>query len=320
MARLSSIIATFALPLAATATSAPECKRFDQIYANGSDIATKMWGSAFTYETNEANAYTMWFFDSSNPNDVLSRTLGHLASAHDDCNLSYFHKDTPGPEPDSFTECHPWKENACCAYETVMSAQTLNEAYGAEFHWDRCGPLSQECERFFVQEACFYECDPNAGFYRKWKPSVYDARCDKYAAGYDANYAAAAQCDHNAWQMHQMPIKATYWDAMYDACRKDLFCGGGDYFSCAATYKALDLQAQQQSASDAGISVGFIVLIVCLVLALMLSCIFTYVLVNKERSGKPLFGRLLEFNASQRGNNGAVVGMGQSAADQNSAL
>ena len=24
------------------------------------------------------------------------------------------------------------------------------------FQWDRCGPLSQECERFFVQEACFY--------------------------------------------------------------------------------------------------------------------------------------------------------------------
>mmetsp|Transcript_48654 Transcript_48654/g.100605 ORF Transcript_48654/g.100605 Transcript_48654/m.100605 type:complete len:317 (+) Transcript_48654:136-1086(+) len=313
MARLSSVMTMLALPLAAVATVAPECKRFDQIYSSGSDIATKMWGSAFTYETNEANAYTMWFFDSSNPNDDLSRNLGHLAGAHDDCNLSYYHKDIPGPEPDSFTECHPWKDNACCAHATVMSARTLNEAYGAEYHWDRCGPLSQECERFFVQEACFYECDPNAGFYRKWKHSVYDARCDKYAAGYDEAFATATQCEHNAWQMHQMPVKASYWDAMYDACRKDLFCGDGDYFSCAATYKALDeSQVQQvvqvQTVSDDGLGAGFIALIVCLAIALMIMGIFTYILVNKELSGKPVFGRLLEFNSSQKGSNGAVVG------------
>eukprot|EP00404_Azadinium_spinosum_P029072 CAMPEP_0180672236 /NCGR_PEP_ID=MMETSP1037_2-20121125/65017_1 /TAXON_ID=632150 /ORGANISM="Azadinium spinosum, Strain 3D9" /LENGTH=309 /DNA_ID=CAMNT_0022701351 /DNA_START=115 /DNA_END=1040 /DNA_ORIENTATION=+ len=309
MAHLSSVLSMLALPLAAAPTVAPECKRFDQIYSSGSDIATKMWGSAFTYETNEANAYTMWFFDSaftyetneanaytmwffdsSNPNDDLSRNLGHLAGAHDDCNLSYYHKDIPGPEPDSFTECHPWKDNACCAHATVMSARTLNEAYGAEYHWDRCGPLSQECERFFVQEACFYECDPNAGFYRKWQPGVYDARCDKYAAGYDEAFATATQCEHNAWQMHQMPVKASYWDAMYDACRKDLFCGDGDYFSCAATYKALDeLQVQQvvqvQTVSDDGLGAGFIALIVCLAIALMIMGIFTYILVNKELSG-----------------------------------
>jgi folate receptor len=185
--------------------------------------------------------------------------------------------------------------------------------HGAEFHWDRCGPLSQECERFFVQEACFYECDPNAGFFRKWKSTVYDARCDEYAAGYDANYAQATQCAHNTWQMHQMPIKASYWDAMYDACRKDLFCGNGDYFSCAAVYKALDSQQQQGIVSDDGIGAGFIILIVCLAIALMSFCIFTYILVKKERSGKPLFGRLREFNANQKGCNGEVVGAGQNA-------
>jgi len=41
------------------------------------------------------------------------------------------------------------------------------EAYGAGYEWDRCGKLSQACERFFVQEACLYECDPNIGNYRK---------------------------------------------------------------------------------------------------------------------------------------------------------
>lgn len=314
MARLSSIVTIIILPFAA-ATSAPECKRFDQIYANGRAIAEQMWGNAFTYETNESNGFTMWFFDSSNPNDVLSRSFGHIVGDHDQCHLSYFHKDTPGPEPDSFTECHPWKDNACCEHNTVMSAQSLNEAYGAEYHWDRCGPLSQECERFFVQEACFYECDPNAGYYRKWQGNGYDARCDKYASGYDANYAEATQCDHNTWELQQMPIKASYFDAMFDACRKDLFCGSGDYFSCAATYKAFDSQVVlQQSESEDGLDAGFIVLIVCLVVAVVVLCVFTYVLVNKERSGKPLFGRLLEFNASQKGSNCEVVGSGQGAA------
>ena len=41
------------------------------------------------------------------------------------------------------------------------------KAYGAGYEWDRCGKLSQACERFFVQEACLYECDPNIGNYRK---------------------------------------------------------------------------------------------------------------------------------------------------------
>ena len=57
----------------------------------------------------------------------------------------------PHPQPDSFTECHPWKEQACCSQGTVESADKLRKSYGPEYHWDRCGPLSPECERFFVQ-------------------------------------------------------------------------------------------------------------------------------------------------------------------------
>ena len=73
-------------------------------------------------------------------------------------------------------------------------------------HWDRCGKLSQACERFFVQEACLYECDPNAGLFRKFNKTIYDKDNE----------------DHNEWQMEGMPIKASYCDSWFDACKK---CG-----------------------------------------------------------------------------------------------
>merc|ERR1711971_854883 len=149
-------------------------------------------------------------------------------------------------EPESFTECHPWKDNSCCAHATVMSATKLKEGYGEEYHWDRCGPLSPECERFFVQEACFYECDPNAGLFRKWNATEYDPRCDAYAEAYDKAFATAQGCDHNAWQMHKMPIKASYCDAWLTACAKDKFCAAndGDYFTCAKHYEVIDMAAE----------------------------------------------------------------------------
>merc|ERR550514_1614020 len=176
--------------------------------------------------------------------------MGLLANGakHQKCHLDYYHKDTPGPEPDNFTECHPWKDRACCAHSTVMTAQKLKEGYGEEYHWDRCGPPSPARERFFVQEACFYECDPHAGFYRRFpsedqhtahsEPTHYDPRCDEY----DASYDASLDCSHNTWQLHKMPIKASYCDAWFEACKADLFCAadGGSFFSCAAQYEELD--------------------------------------------------------------------------------
>lgn len=279
-----------------------------------------MWDGAFSYELNETNAYTMWFFEAQNPNDAIAKRLGKLnESGHDVCHLSYFHKDEPGPEPDNFTECHPWKDNACCNHETVMTAQKLKEGYGAEYHWDRCGKLSQECERFFVQEACFYECEPNAGLYRKWHPSIHNS----------------SNPDHNEWQMFKMPIKASYCDAWFTACRKDKFCAsaGGSYRSCAAEYKqadavqmAADLVAAQeqaaaaekakqdavlaaaaaekarQEAEDDGISTAAIAVGASVagvfILGLLCGCC---TLIMREKAGKPMFGPLLNSHAASGG-------------------
>lgn len=320
-----ALLLAFTSGAVAQDTAPPPCKRFDAIYAGGKQLCENMWGGAFKYEPDETKAYTMWFFDKQNPNNAVAQSIGLLANGatHDKCHLDYYHKDTPGPEPDNFTECHPWKERACCAHGTVVTGQKLKEGYGAEYLWDRCGPLSPECERFFVQEACFYECDPNAGLYRKWHEAVYDPRCDAYNAKYDKAYAEEKKCDHNAWQMHDMPIKASYCDAWWTACRKDLFCAadGGDYFSCAKEYKVIDLAeqdaklqseneqlkkelAEQEDDDD----VLDVTIIVCLAAVALCACGGSGYLISREKNGKPVFSKLLDGQQASGASNGAVIG------------
>lgn len=305
-----AIACALVFQVAKSSASIPQCKRFDEIYSDGKGLCEQMWDGAFAYESDETKAYTMWFFEKDNPNDAVSRNLGKLREGdHEVCHLNYFHKDEPGPEPDAFTECHPWKDNACCTHGTVETHLKLKESYGKEYHWDRCGPLSPECERFFVQEACFYECDPNAGLYRKYAPSIFNE----------------SDPDHNEWQMHGMPIKASYCDAWFTACRKDKFCAssGGSFFSCAAEYKEVDkvaeLQAQldianalemNRSESDEGADIGLVVGLIAgsVVILALLSC--GCIIIAKERAGKPLFGKLIEDHGRVGANDGQVVGHG----------
>lgn len=65
---------------------------------------------------------------------------------------------------------------------------------------DGCGQLSSACEKFFIEEGCFYECDHNVG---KWR----------------AHDDCGADGTGNEWQIEGMPIKASYCDAWYEACR-----------------------------------------------------------------------------------------------------
>jgi len=320
-----ALLLSFAFGSVAQDMAPPPCKRFDAIYASGKQLCENMWGGAFKYETEEAKAYIMWFFEKQNPNNKVAQSLGLLNGAnHEKCHLDYYHKDTPGPEPDNFTECHPWKDRACCAHSTVVTAQKLKEGYGSEYLWDRCGPLSPECERFFVQEACFYECDPNAGLYRKWHDAIYEPRCDQYHEKYDKAYAEEQKCDHNAWQMHNMPIKASYCDAWWMACRKDRFCAAadGDFFSCAKIYKTIDERAEQdiklqaennqlkkelaEKDEDDDDFTASVPIIVCLAVVALCACGGSAYLISREKNGKPVFNKLLDQPSG--GSNGAVIG------------
>lgn len=256
-----------------------DCKPFSEIYTGGQDLCETLFGTAFTYETDEDNAYTMWWFSAGNANDNTTLALGETVPS--ECKLEYFHKSgPPTAEGDDFTECHPYKDSACCYNSTVTTVDALNEAYGEGYEWDRCGALSQACERFFVQEACLYECDVNAGLYRKYS---------------DAEVAADPEgTTTNTWQMEGMPIKASYCDAWYTACYNDYFCGGGDgnFFSCAQQYSPLNQKDDNNTDEEVKVPVWAWVLIALLGLAAIATCIFLGITIKKEMAGEPLFAKL----------------------------
>eukprot|EP00730_Choanoeca_flexa_P018567 TRINITY_DN9033_c0_g1_i4.p1 TRINITY_DN9033_c0_g1~~TRINITY_DN9033_c0_g1_i4.p1 ORF type:complete len:306 (+),score=36.32 TRINITY_DN9033_c0_g1_i4:154-1071(+) len=271
-------ILLLALPLL---TSAQECQTFASIYGNGENLCNRMFGDAFVYSTDLDNAYTMWFFDAVNPNDDISVRRNLTQSRADDCKLEFFHKTAPSPEPDSFTECHPWKDYSCCSQQTVETATKLKESYGPEYHWDRCGALTPACERFFVQEACFYECEPSAGFFRRFPKPVFDPSNET----------------HNAWELYQMPIRADYCNAWFDACRHDRFCAsdGGNYFSCARIYRdnqTIGNGTGIEQSSDDDLSSGVIVGIVVAVVAAVGLLGFSLFLIYRERKGTSVFAPL----------------------------
>jgi folate receptor len=239
-----------------------ECRTVGEIYSNGKELCEKMWGESFVYETDETKGYSMWFLE-ENPNSATSATL--FTDDHADldvCHLEYNHKPKPGNE--TLSECIPWSDHGCCSSETVPDAQTLKENQGGpEYHWDRCGTLSAGCEKFFIEEACFYECEPAVGLFRKYPSQellhdrdgheVHDPRCDSYSDVYDETFANA-NCNmgwngHNSWEIHKMPIKASYCDAFYEACKSDSFCGHGNFFDCARVDPNADAAAETTAAN-----------------------------------------------------------------------
>ncbi|XP_035670751.1 uncharacterized protein LOC118412152 [Branchiostoma floridae] len=242
------------------------CKTFEEIYPSGKELCEKMWGDGFVYETNLSVGFTMWFFEAENPNNKVAERLG-WPSPVDDCHLQSLHKEAPGPEPDNFTECYPWRDYSCCHQDTV---QKIKEAYGREWHWERCGALSSACNRFFVQLACLYECEPNAGFYRKFPDHVYNDS--------DPN--------HNKWQMEGMPIRADYCDSWFRACRYDLFCGSGSYSSCAREYTKVGNTGD--NGGNAGLIAG--VVVACVIVAVLIGTLGFFIF--RERKGEPLFNKL----------------------------
>jgi len=276
------------LLLLATVTQAYEdtCAPFHEIYADGTELCEVMWDSAFKVTDDTEPGYTMWFFDAeNNPNDAITRDLFGEYESVDDCHLDYFHKDSPGPEGDGMKECHPWKNKACCKSDTVGSVDQINEAYGSGYEWNRCGKMSQACERFFVAEACLYECEPAAGLFRKYKDDQKD------------------QPEFNKWQIEDMPIKKSFCDSWYTACHDDYFCGKGSYFECEAHYvenqkladekmknetEALKMKLATEEDKDrnnTGLIVGVAVAGSVGLIGIMIAAFLAW----KEKSGAPVF-------------------------------
>jgi folate receptor len=298
MMRQPLALSALGLATVANAWTGDNCKKFSEIYTNGSDLINRMWGDSFKYEVDETKAYTMWWTEGGaagekdshdNPNDVITRAIigtvdnkmNYTVEAQQ-CLVSYLHKEGPPTKQTAdFTECHPWHANACCHEATVVTPEAINNAYGAGYEWDRCGKLSQACERFFVEEACMYECEANIGAFRKYtdeektlctaegvavgatvtKPS--DGSSYTCVDGGIDGWTGLPKNDEGVWQIKHMPIKASYADAFYRACFNDQFCDSGSFWDCKAKYhehldevaalavKAAELKANETAAAEA---------------------------------------------------------------------
>lgn len=124
----------------------------------------------------------------------------------------------PLSDPEDFTICTPWATRSCCTHDTVNEIaefkQLFADWYGAGT--EACGELSAACQSMFVQQECFYSCEPNAGLYRQY--TVDGAP----VTGNNALVYDEANDDHDEWSMKGMPTKASYWDAFYVACKDDM--------------------------------------------------------------------------------------------------
>ena len=66
----------------------------------------------------------------------------------DFCLQGPFHKTTPGPEDEEFSECLSWENNACCNV-ALSESISRHKAVGLyNYSWDLCGALSPQCEEF----------------------------------------------------------------------------------------------------------------------------------------------------------------------------
>jgi len=256
---------------------------------NGADLCNTMWGEAFDVDEtglSDDNAYTMWFYQNDNPNfqtaTYWNKSLASNGAGQPECKLQYFHLEYAiEQKTGDWNECQAWHGSSCCKNTTVASIAAINEAYGAQYHIDRCGPLSQACENYFMLENCFYECDPTAGMYRRYTDA-------QVAADIAAN---GSMTWTNEWEMYQMPIRASFCNAWYAACYDDLFCSaaGGNFFSCAMIYDddAASTSAGDSSDDDWSRELTIITVVVGVV-GLMLLTLVGY-LVYRERSGDALF-------------------------------
>eukprot|EP00892_Ulva_mutabilis_P010740 jgi/Ulvmu1/8038/UM004_0275.1 len=140
------------------------------------------------------------------------------------CHLRNDHTaDVAIPRPALEGRCAKYADNACCTAKTATAVDTSEDLYNAAFRWDKCYQYNdtlraarnadpelsaayERCNAWFREEECLYECDVNAGKWRK------HGDCKDDSGG------------SNGWQMEGMPIRASECDAFYAACRDLVMC------------------------------------------------------------------------------------------------
>ena len=132
------------------------------------------------------------------------------------------------------------------------------------------------------QEACLYECDANAGSYRLCSDADVENEVEK-----DIGLGYNISCKENTWQIYEMPIKAIYCDAWYDACHDQIFCGHGSFFECKMEY---DKTAKSADENEGVVKTAWAVPVMLVGgIAALGFGLFACVLVSREMKGKAMF-------------------------------
>ena len=113
--------------------------------------------------------------------------------------------------------------------------------------------MSAACNAYFVAEACVYECDPEAGMFRKFAPpSIYDP------SAHHSEYTG--QSGANEWQMHGMPIALEYADQYYEACKHDYWTtgAGGDMWGVGNVFGIPEVQTVTVTATGGTYTLSYV--------------------------------------------------------------
>ena len=217
-------------------------------------------------------------------------------TGHPTCNLQYWHLPVAQNQTlGEYSACHSYQSDACCDSSLLTSWSKMNELYGDEYHVDRCGPLSEACEEFFMMEACLYECDPSAGLYRRYGSS----QCNSTKSLSEGNDGYTCNDGSNTWEMYKMPIRQGFCDNWFQACYNDKFCGAenGNYFDCAKIYVAPETDDEKQ------IQDLIIIICVTVIVGSFLIIALGYI-IYREKQGQAVFTPLKYAQDSDPDNDG----------------
>jgi len=194
-----------------------QCQTFGDIFENAQGLCDVLWGGAFYYSEDLGNC-VVWDFGLTmgNPNQYVQK----IPYTESFCNQTYILNYPPAPaktanEPQCLANreystpkqtsglknCPQYGEMSCCGIS--IDAAVIPNAPNTTFlgyNWTGCGPMSAACEKFFVAQACYFECDP-----------------------YQSAFANPAFVSPSTF--FGIPICQSYCNDWFEACKDDYTCG-----------------------------------------------------------------------------------------------
>jgi len=132
---------------------------------------------------------------------VIIGTIGQNDESIEHCIDAKYHKKRPAKEDSLHQQCEPWKQYSCCTEETAITAHEMTNHY--KFNYNHCPqkPMSDKCRKHFIQDLCFYECEP---FVKPWVKKV--------------NRSFARE------RIFKVPICSSDCDLWWSDCKNDYTC------------------------------------------------------------------------------------------------